>query len=172
MRDAVNAINANSAITLIDRGDIRLRAIADLPPMPLKPFSDSAAISEAASDFAKALRARNADDFAQQMVNLADPAATGTVAAQYQVQADVQPSLEPVEQSPDTVTISQDAIDMANDLQKQDDRDYGQQLADTANLAATETVATQNREIISALYNMSSAYGIRRRAISQKDLQI
>jgi hypothetical protein len=172
MIDSVNTISASSTIAGINAKGNQVKSIAQIPANPIEQFSDIVTISPAASDLLNVLQKQNNEDYAQQLANTANLAAMGTVATQNQVQANDQPSVSPIEQFLDTATISTAANDMANDLQRQNDNDYAQQLADSANLAAAEMVATQNREIISAVYNMASSNSFRPRIISRKDLKI
>lgn len=172
MIDSVNAISANSTRAWFDGTVSRMQLLAQPSVSPIKQFSDTVSISPAASDLVNALQTQNNDDYIQQLANSANLMAMGTVETQNQVQANAQPSVSPIEQFLDTVTISTAASDMANALQTQNNNDYAQQSADSANLAAAETVATQNREIISAVYNMASANSFRPRRIPQKELQI
>lgn len=169
---SVNAITANLTMALIDRTVYRIQSLAQSPVSPIKQFSDTVTISPAASDLLNALQKQNNDDYAQQLANTADLAAMGTVATQTQLQATAQTSASPIEPFLDTATISTAASDTANDIQRQNDNDYAQQLADNTTLAATETVATQNREIISAVYNMASANSFQPRRISREELKI
>jgi hypothetical protein len=156
----------------INTTGFQVRAFALPTVSPIKQFSDTVTISPAASDLVNALQTQNNDDYVQQLANSANLTAMGTVETQNQVQAIAQPSGSPIEEFLDTVIISPDASDLATALQTQNNNDYAQQSANTANLAATETVATQNMEIASAAYNMASSNSFRPRRISQKDLQI